>query len=81
MSNATSRTNGGVVLDWRHGQVGPLAPCVLCGHPAFCRSPAKDLPCHKGCAETWITSHARGPADLARLIRIHTPRPGGGEPW
>jgi hypothetical protein len=41
-----------------------------------CRSPVKDVPCHKGCAETWITRHARGASDLARLIRAHTPGKG-----
>jgi hypothetical protein len=78
MSHATSATPARVVLDWRHAAIGPLAPCVLCGSAAVCRSPVKDVPCHKGCAEAWITSHARGSADLARLIRRHTPR--GGEP-
>jgi hypothetical protein len=74
MSHATSAALARpVVLDWRHGTIGPLAPCVLCGTPAVCRSPAKDAPCHKACAETWITSHARGPDDRARLIRTHTP--------
>jgi hypothetical protein len=67
-----------LVLDWRHGAIGPLAPCVLCGQPALCRSPVKDVPCHKGCAEIWITTHAAGAADRARLIRAYTPR--GGEP-
>ena len=60
MSHATSGMPARpVVLDWRHGSIGPLEPCVLCGHPALCRSPVKDVPCHKGCAETWITTHAR----------------------
>lgn len=75
MFNATSIPAGRVVLDWRDGRIGPLAPCVLCGGPALCRSPVKDQPCHKGCAEQWIAGHARGPADRARLIRAHTPRP------
>ena len=75
MFNATSALPGGVVLDWQHAQVGPLAPCVLCGLPALCRSPVKDTPCHKRCAETWITSHARNPGHLAQLIRAHTARP------
>ena len=74
MSNATSAMPGRVVLDWRHGQTGPLAPCVLCGAPALCRSPVKDVPCHKGCAEAWIAAHARDVADLARLVRAYTPR-------
>jgi hypothetical protein len=77
MLNATSAMPARpVVLDWRHGGIGPLAPCVLCGTPAVCRSPVKDVPCHKGCAETWITGHGRGPDDLARLIRICTPGTG-----
>ena len=32
MSHATSAMPARVVLDWRHGTIGPLAPCVLCGH-------------------------------------------------
>jgi len=78
MSHATSVTAARVGLDWRHGSIGPLAPCVLCGHLAICRSPARNLPCHKGCAEAWIAAHARDAADLARLIALHTPRKGGG---
>jgi hypothetical protein len=38
--------------------------------------PVKDVPCHKGCAETWITTHARGTGHRARLIRAYTPRRG-----
>lgn len=67
-------TSPAVVLDWRHGQIGPLAPCVLCRRPALCRSPAKGEPCHKGCAEAWIAQHARDAADLARLVRQATTR-------
>ena len=70
MHNATSAMPACVVLDWRRGTIGPLAPCVLCGTPAVCRSPVKDVPCHKACAETWITRHA---SELARLIRAYTP--------
>jgi hypothetical protein len=77
MSNATSAAPGRVVLDWRLGQVGPLAPCVLCGRPAICRSPVKGVPCHKGCAEAWITVRATDAATRARLIAQHTPKPGG----
>ena len=77
MSHATSGLPGGVVLDWRRGRIGPLAPCVLCGRPALCRSPVKDVPCHKHCAETWITQHARDAGHLAQLIAAHTPRGGG----
>ncbi len=79
MSNATSAESGRVVLDWRHATVGPLAPCVLCGNLAICRSPVKSVPCHKGCAEAWITVHATDSQTRARLIAEHTPRaPGGG---
>ena len=78
MSHATSGMPASVVLDWRRGSIGPLAPCVLCGRSALNRSPATGKPCHKGCAEAWITGHARGPSDLARLIRRYTP--GRGEP-
>ena len=79
MSHATSGMLARpVALDWRHGSIGPLAPCVLCGTPALCRSPVKNLPCHKACAETWIADHAAGAAALARLIRACTP--GRGEP-
>jgi hypothetical protein len=77
MSHATSVAPARVALDWRHGQIGPLAPCVLCGTPAICRSPVKGVPCHKGCAESWITDRARDERDRARLIRLYTP--GGGE--
>ena len=77
MSHATSTLPGGlVVLDWRHAQVGPPQPCVLCGGLTVCRSPVKDVPCHKGCAETWITTHATTEADRARLIAAHTPAKG-----
>jgi hypothetical protein len=76
MSNSTAVVPGGVVLDWRHGEIGPLAPCVLCGTPALCRSPVKDVPCHKGCAEAWITTHARNAAHQRQLIAAHTPRRG-----
>ena len=78
MSHATSGMPTRVVLDWRHATIGPLAPCVLCGNLAACRSPATDVPCHKGCAEKWITTHARSARELARLIRRYTP--GRGEP-
>jgi hypothetical protein len=76
MPESTTAMPGAVVLDWRHGQTGPLAPCVLCGRPAICRSPVKDVPCHKGCAEAWINDHAADAADCARLIRAYTPRAG-----
>ena len=76
MSHATSGMPARpVVLDWRHGSIGPLAPCVLCGAPALNRSPARQVPCHKGCAEEWITTHARDAADLARLVRACTGHP------
>jgi hypothetical protein len=39
MSHATSGMPAHpVVLDWRHGSIGPLAPCVLCGTP-HCAGP------------------------------------------
>ena len=79
MFNATSAPPGGVVLDWRHAAIGPLAPCVLCGLPALCRSPVKDTPCHKRCAEAWITGHATSPGHLAQLIAAYSARvPKGG---
>ncbi len=74
MSNATSVAPGGVVLDWTAGRTGPPEPCVFGDGPAICRSPVRDVPCHKRCAEEWITARARDAADLARLIREHTPR-------
>jgi hypothetical protein len=77
MSHATSGMPARpAVLDWRHGAVGDLAPCVLCGTPTACRSPVKDVPCHKACAETWITTHARNAGHCARLIRAYTPARG-----
>ena len=76
MSNATSAVPGPVILDWTHAAIGPLAPCVCCGKPALCRSPVKDVPCHKHCAETWITQHARDAGHCARLIAAYTPRGG-----
>jgi hypothetical protein len=76
MSNATSAMPACVVLDWRHGTIGPLAPCVLCGTLAANRSPVKDVPCHKGCAEAWISAHARNDIERARLIRAYTPGKG-----
>jgi hypothetical protein len=72
MSHATSLLPGGVILDWTHASIGELAPCVLCGKPALCRSPVKDVPCHKGCAEAWITTHAADAASRARLIAAYT---------
>ncbi len=76
MPHATSAPATRVVLDWRRGTIGDLAPCVLCGTPALSRSPVKDVPCHKGCAETWITDHARDDADRARLIAAYNPGKG-----
>jgi hypothetical protein len=75
MSDATSGLPARLVLDWRHGTIGPLAPCVLCGLPALNRSAVTGVPCHKGCAEAWITAHARDAADLARLVRACTGHP------
>jgi hypothetical protein len=73
MSNATSVLPGGVVLDWTRARTGPPEPCVFRDGPTVCRSPVKDVPCHKGCAEAWITTHARDAAELRRLIRTYTP--------
>jgi hypothetical protein len=73
MSHATSALGGGVVLDWRHTATGPPEPCVFGDGPTVCRSPVQGVPCHKACAETWITTHATNPADLAQLIRDYTP--------
>ena len=75
MLNATSGMPARpvVVLDWRHGTIGAYEPCVLCGHRTVCRSPATSVPCHKACAETWISAHAKDASDLARLIRRYTP--------
>jgi len=79
MSHATSGMPARPVsLDWRNGSTGPLEPCVLCDTPALCRSPVTGVPCHKGCAETWIAAHARSASEIARLIRAYTP--GRGEP-
>lgn len=77
MPNATSVAPGRVVLDWRHARIGPLAPCVLCGRLALCRSPVKAEPCHKRCAESWIESATIDPDTRALLIARHTPRPKG----
>jgi hypothetical protein len=78
MSHATSGMPARpVVLDWRHGSIGDLAPCVLCGTPTVCRSPVTGVPCHKACAEIWITTYAVSAADRARLIRRYTPGRGG----
>jgi hypothetical protein len=74
MFHATSALAGGVVLDWRHAATGPPAPCVLCGGLTVCRSPVKGVPCHKMCAEAWITVHASDATGRARLIRAHTPK-------
>ena len=77
MPNATSPRPGRVVLDWTHARTGPPELCVFGDGPTVCRSPVKDVPCHKACAETWITSHAASAADRARLIRAYTPGRGG----
>jgi len=77
MSHATSVLPGGVVLDWTRARTGPPEPCVFGDGPTVCRSPVKDVPCHKGCAEAWITDHARDAAHLRQLTQAHTPRAGG----
>jgi hypothetical protein len=76
MSNATSVLPGGVVLDWTRARTGAPEPCVFGDGPTICRSPVKDVPCHKGCAEAWITTHARDAAHQRQLIASHTPRGG-----
>jgi hypothetical protein len=76
MSNSTPTMPGGVVLDWRHASTGPPEPCVFGDGPTVCRSPVKDVPCHKACAENWITSRAADAATRARLIRAYTPAGG-----
>ena len=73
MSHATSALAGGVALDWRRAATGPPAPCVLCARLTVCRSPVKGVPCHKMCAEAWITVRATDATTRARLIREHTP--------
>jgi hypothetical protein len=74
MPNATSAMPAALVLDWRHAQTGPPAPCVFGDGLTICRSPVRDVPCHKACAEAWIIIHATGPADRARLVHAYTPR-------
>ena len=76
MSHATSAMPGGVVLDWTHAATGPAEPCVFGDGPTVCRSPVKDVPCHKGCAEAWITDHARDAAHQRQLVAAYTPRGG-----
>jgi hypothetical protein len=77
MPNSTPAVPGGVVLNWARGRTGPPEPCVFGDGLTVCRSPVKDVPCHKGCAEAWITTHARDAAHLRQLIRAYTPRGGG----
>ena len=77
MSNSTPAVPGGVVLDWTRARTGPPELCVFGDGTTVCRSPVKDVPCHKACAETWITTHARDTADRQRLVRVYTPRAGG----
>ena len=77
MSHATSALPGGVVLGWPHGATGPAGPCVSGDGLTVCRSPVKDVPCHKGCAGARINDHAADAAGRARLIRACTPRGGG----
>ncbi|MEH1011719.1 hypothetical protein V6U90_01125 [Micromonospora sp. CPCC 206060] len=58
-----------VFLDWtRTGSAGDPAPCVICGHPAICRSP-KGVPCHKVCAEQWIAQHGSTDTDGVDTLR------------
>lgn len=74
MSKPTLAAPGGVVLDWRHAATGQPEPCVFGDGLTVCRSPVQGVPCHKGCAEAWITTHAGSPAERARLVAAYTPR-------
>ncbi len=74
MSKPTLTAPSGVVLDWRRAATGQPEPCVLCGGLTVCRSPVKGTPCHKACAEEWITTHTTSPAERARLVAAYTPR-------
>jgi hypothetical protein len=56
-----------IILDWRHARIGPPDPCVLCGRPALLRSPGKQVPCHKTCAENWHAAHPSHSPQQARL--------------
>lgn len=76
MTNVTSGAAIMVALNWGKGRTGPPAPCVICTRPALCRSP-KGVPCHKVCAETWITTHARDAGHRTQLIRTYTPQGSG----
>ena len=79
MSHATSGMPARPVsLDWRHGAIGPLEPCVLCGTSALFRSPVKDVPCPGLRRDLDRHSRAHDASDLARLIRVYTP--GRGDP-
>lgn len=47
-------------LDWSKSRVSAAPePCVICGKPALMRSPDRDVPCHKTCAEQWLGDHDR----------------------
>ncbi|SCF49276.1 hypothetical protein GA0070563_12177 [Micromonospora carbonacea] len=51
-----------IVLDWTRGAgAGESAPCVICGKPAICRSPA-GKPVQKVCAEVWTAQRSTGKA-------------------
>ena len=79
MSHATSGMPARVVLDWRHGTIGDLAPCVLCGTPAAVPVPGQGRALPQGLRRD--LDHQPTPAtraDRARLIRAYTP--GRGEP-
>ena len=73
MSHATSVLPGGVVLDWTRARTGPPQPCVFGDGLTVCRSPVKDVPCHQGCAQAWITTHARDAAHQRQLTAACTP--------
>ena len=65
-----SSSTGRHAADWAARAVRVLRQA------AVCRSPVKDVPCHKHCAEAWITQHARDAGHLAQLIAAYTPARG-----
>ena len=63
MSNATSATPGRVVLDWRHGSVGPAEPCVLCGRPGDLPVPGQGRALPQGLRRSLDHRPGRQPSD------------------
>ena len=66
MSHATSGMPARVVLDWRHGTIGQLAPCVLCGRPRRLPVPGQGRALPQGLRRD-LDHHPRP--------RAHRPRP------